>query len=159
MDSVAGINPGDLRRLITHILQEIGLYSEAAVALLLGTAAVESVNGRNIYQLAGGPARGIFQMEPTTEVDIWTNYLRYHGRLSGKITAVTGRHGPGPWLTWDLAYQIAMARVHYLRVPTYLPDPKDIAAQAIYWKIYYNTLDGAGHPTDYLHRTRRLIPA
>lgn len=150
----AGINPDHLRRLIITVLQAIDLHSEAAVALLLGTAAVESVHGRYIYQLAGGPARGIYQMEPATEQDIWGNYLKYRGNLAARITAVAGHPGPGPWLAWDLAYQTAMARVHYLRVPEQLPATDDRVAQAAYWKRHYNTRQGRGHVSDYLRANR-----
>ena len=152
-----GIHPVDLRRLIIEVLQALGLYSEAAVALLLGTAAQESACGRYLYQLADGPARGIYQMEPATEGDIWTNYLRYRPRLSARIANLTGHSGPGPWLAWDLAYQTAMTRVHYLRVPAWLPDPQDLEAQAIYWKLFYNTPSGKGRPAEYIKNFRKYI--
>ena len=152
-----GIHPADLRRLVSEVLHALDLYSEAALALLLGTAAQESGCGRRLYQLAGGPARGIYQMEPATEDDIWTNYLRYRPRLRAKITKLTGHSGPGPWLAWDLAYQTAMARVHYLRVPAYLPDPHDLDAQAHYYKIYYNTPAGKAQPADYIRHARQYL--
>ncbi len=154
-----GINHDDLRRLITDVLRGLGLYSPAALALLIGTAATESACGRRLYQLTGGPARGIYQMEPATEADIWLNYLRYRPSISGAIYHLIGHQGPGPWLTWDLAYQTAMARIHYRRIPDPLPSPDDIIAQACYWKTHYNTHDGRGHVTDYIHAARTILNA
>jgi hypothetical protein len=64
---------------------------------------------------------------------------------------VTGRTGPGPWLANDLAYQTAMTRIHYLRVPSPLPAPDDLPALADYWKRHYNTYRGSGHPSEFIH--------
>jgi hypothetical protein len=44
----------------------------------------------------------------------------------------------------NLAYAIVMARVHYLRVPSPLPDATDVPALAAYWKKHYNTHLGSG---------------
>ncbi len=133
-----------LAELIDVVLRGLGLWSESARALLLGTAAQESRLGTYLRQLGKGPALGIFQMEPATERDIWTNYLAYHPALAGKITEVTGVSGPGWQLHFNLAYQIAMARVHYLRVPRPLPAADDLGGLAAYWKKYYNTALGKG---------------
>lgn len=122
--------------------------SEEAVNLLLGTAAQESGMGHYIRQLGQGPARGIFQMEPATERDIWDNYLRFKQEIKQAVIDITGRSGPGPWLEWDLAYQIVMARLHYLRVKP--PIPSDLEGQARYWKQYYNTVAGSGTVAEYL---------
>ena len=145
-----GINPEDLRRLISDVLQRVGLYSPEAVSLLLGTAAVESGLGHRLYQLAGGPARGIYQMEPATEESLWRDFLAYRAPLRIKIHQVTGRSGPGPWLAWDLAYQTIMVRVKYLSIPEPLPGVDDIEGQARYWKLYYNTRKGKGSIQDYI---------
>ena len=60
------------RDIIEPVLSRLHAASPAARALLLGTAAQESAMGRYIRQLRGGPALGIFQMEPATHDDIWT---------------------------------------------------------------------------------------
>lgn len=133
-----------LSELIETVLTGLGLYSQAAMVLLLGTAAQESRLGTYIKQVGNGPALGIFQMEPATEQDIWRNYLDYHPELAEKIKAVTGVRGPGGQLYFNLAYQVAMARVHYLRVSAPLPPADDLPALARYWKKYYNTALGAG---------------
>lgn len=128
-------------------------YSPVANDLLMLTAATESHLGTYWRQL-GGPARGIFQMEPATEKDIWANFLTYKQPL---LKLVKDLLGPAnfnfPALQWNLAYQIAMARVHYFRVKAPLPSYKShvdsheaVFALADYWKEHYNTHLGKGTP-------------
>ena len=62
------------RLIIRPALKIIGLDFRAAEELLLGTALQES-RLTYLHQLGGGPALGLFQMEPGTHDDIWTNYL------------------------------------------------------------------------------------
>lgn len=56
--------------------EQFGKCTFDVVELLLLTCAAESAMGKYIMQV-GGPARGIFQMEPNTEKDIWENWLKY----------------------------------------------------------------------------------
>ena len=48
----------------------------------------------------------------------------------------------GDILTYNIAAQIAMCRLHYRRVPK--PLPGSLLEQAKYWKQYYNTAKGKG---------------
>lgn len=132
-----------LRDLITRVLEEAGLYSESAVELLMLTAATESKLGYYIKQIRG-PALGIFQMEPRTHDDIWDNYLHYKQELTYIISDYTSTRGEHFDLESNLAYQILMSRIHYLRVPDPLPDADDVEGLAAYWKDHYNTYLGAG---------------
>ena len=136
------MNVSQLRNLIIRVLTDLSMMSDSAVNLLLGTAAQES-HLKYIKQWKG-PALGLFQMEPETEHDIWNNYLIYHPKITDTIGKITGHYQPGPWLEWDLAYQIIMARLHYRRVKDPLPKSDDIKGMAEYWKIHYNTPLGAG---------------
>ncbi|WP_417518760.1 hypothetical protein [Marinobacter sp.] len=135
------IHPGQLREyVIRPVLTSLGLYSEAAVELLMLTAATESLCGKFVHQV-GGPALGIFQMEPRTHDDIWTHYLAYKPELAARVK----QHGRlAAQLPGNLYYACAMARVHYLRVPERLPSAADVDALARYWKAHYNTHLGAG---------------
>ncbi|MHB1227684.1 MAG: hypothetical protein ACYC0O_09190 [Desulfurivibrionaceae bacterium] len=145
------------RELISDVLQAIGLHTPAAVNLLLGTAAQESRFGTYLRQMGKGPALGVFQMEPATERDIWDNFLRYHPELVMAITAATGATGPGPNLRWNLAYQIAMARVHYLRKKPPMPAADDLLGLANYWKQHYNTMLGKGTVEEFMANYRRYV--
>jgi len=137
------------------VLTEADLYSAGSLALLMGTAKQES-NLEYIKQLGNGPALGLFQMEPNTERDIWSNYLIYRGNLQTKINQITNHTFAGPWLEWDIAYQILMCRIHYLRVKEPLPNSNDIQGLAEYWKKYYNTINGKGAVEEFIKNYNRL---
>lgn len=147
------IHPGQLREyIIRPVLNRIGLYSEAAEELLMLTAATESLCGEYIHQV-GGPALGIFQMEPRTHDDIWDNFLKYKPALASHVKAY-GRLAQQ--LPGDLYYACAMARVHYLRVSERLPSAMDVEGLAQYWKDHYNTHLGAGQPHEAASNYRRF---
>ena len=135
------INAWQLRELIGGVLIGADMHSKDAVELLMLTAAVESDCGTYIKQLSG-PARGIFQMEPKTEKDLWLNYLDYRPDKTEIIKRYDTSDKDDLW--WNLGYQILLCRVHYLRVPRKLPFRKDVNAMATYWKKHYNTHLGLG---------------
>lgn len=151
------INVDDMRRLVNAVTTSIGMQSPVATNLLLGTMAQES-NGHYLYQLGSGPARGLFQMEPDTEKDIWDNYIAYRPFIKEMITRLTGVTGPnGLQLTGNIVYQIIMARLHYRRVKEKFPAPNDIPAIGVYWKKYYNTVKGKGRVSEFIRNYNRYI--
>ena len=115
--------------------------------LMLGTALQES-KLTYLRQLGGGPALGLFQMEPQTHDDIWANWLAYRARIRIKMQRAFGRCEADDMIT-DMMYACCMARLHYRRVPDPLPPAYDIGAQASYWKEFYNTPVGHGTPAAY----------
>ena len=156
------MNADQLRELIRDTLHELEPeipYSEAAVELLMLTAAVESNLGEYVKQV-NGPARGIFQMEPTTALDIHTNWLVYNQDLLRKVNRFAGRIDPDLQARGDLVWQIVWARLHYRRIKAPLPEirympmsesglerkltPKSVSDLAQYWKKHYNTHLGKG---------------
>lgn len=151
----------DVEQLKTEIieptLKDAGVYSPEATQLLLGTAATESALGTYVRQIGGGPAQGIFQMEPDTEEDIWRHFLSHPKRKELREYAAKLSQGELAPLTTNLAYQTLMARLHYLRVSEPLPPLDDIPAQAQYWKKYYNTVFGKGTEADYIEKHYRFI--
>lgn len=145
------------KRLITLTLKEIGLFSDNAVELILGTFAQES-NFIYTRQQGGGPALGYGQMEPGTFNDIIMNYLRYRPELMGKIMQVSGVEAlEATDLAENKTLAICMARVHYLRVKEPLPSHKDIWAMGEYWKKYYNTPQGKGTVKAFVENYRRYV--
>jgi hypothetical protein len=143
------IEPSQFRNLIIQVLQELELeipFSTDAVELLMLTAAHESHLGSFIRQMHGGPARGVFQMEPATEQDIHENYLKYNKNLAHLIEGFRMKQTNISDLESNLAYQIAMTRVHYFRVKEALPtiEKDGVVGLASYWKKHYNTYQGAG---------------
>lgn len=124
------------------------LLSDSSVNLLLGTCAQESGFGTYLRQKGGGPALGVFQMEPAT-----FNWLR--DKYKGKY----------PWLAdcsadeleGDLCLSIIMARLRYAAVPTPLPAPNDIDALAVYWKMNYNSLAGKGTTEEFVENYNTYV--
>lgn len=143
----------DEKQLLEHViiptLTKIQSNSnESAQVLLLGTAMVES---RLVYlhQIGGGPALGIYQMEPATIVDIWDNYLKYRENLAGLIRPLMNEGmSKIEQIKGNLYYATAMARIHYRRVPKPLPQAADAVGMAAYHKEHYNTHLGATDPEE-----------
>lgn len=154
-----GILCKDLREaIIRPTLKKIGLWSEAAENLLLGTAAQESQMGRYLRQIGGGPGLGIFQVEPSTHDDIWDNYLIYRGPLLSAVTKLTVLQMPRTQqLVWNLLYATAIARVHYLRIKDPLPDANDVSALGCYWKNWYNTHLGKGTVEEFVKSYTAMV--
>lgn len=146
----------ELQDLITSTLQEIGLYSEAAVNLLLGTCAQESHLGTYRRQLGGGPALGIFQMEPATFRDICNCFLRYKPDLQDKIrlAADVDFFDPADLVNND-RLAVCFARIHYLRVKEAIPE--DLTGWAGYWKRHYNTVKGKGTEEEFIQNFKRFV--
>lgn len=137
------------RKEISQTLIDINLHSTNAVELLMGTCAQESAFGKYNRQLGGGPALGVFQMEPATFQDIIKNYLHYKQPLFSRILDVCGLY------VYDVnelvdnnRFAICMARVHYLRVKEALPGNLD--GWAHYWKQHYNTPKGRGTVEEFI---------
>ena len=141
-----------VRQTLEYLAPEIP-YSRAAEDLIVGTAMQES---RLTYlkQLGSGPALGLLQMEPATHHDIHDNYLAYRPDLDLKIIRLAARrwHGPVPpeEMIYNLAYAVAMTRVHYFRKSDPLPREGDVEAMALYWKEHYNSKLGKGTPEEFV---------
>ena len=152
-----------IRPVLKYLDAEIP-YSKAAENLLMGTCAQESKMGQWLVQLGDGPAKGIFQMEPTTLFDIYANFLKYKSDLRDVVNDLRGSrdfildHGTVEQddLTGNLYYAAAMCRVHYYRVPWPLPDD-DVEQLAHYWKNFYNTAEGKGEPEEFVKNYRLLV--
>jgi len=135
------MNGGQLRELIKGVLSNHNLDSDAAVELLMMTAAQESHCGRYIKQLGSGPALGIFQIEPATYNDLMENYLRYRPGLMDKVdNFFMDTQIPISYhLMGNIPFQILVARLQYYRFSEPLPDADDIMGLAKYYKKYWNT--------------------
>jgi hypothetical protein len=129
------IEKNQLRSLIKRVLQPHDLWSQEAEDLLMGTAAQESCLGKYIAQI-NGPAKGVFQMEPATETDLWDYIVRKD--LVDLIGIISGVFSPNPMhLEGNLIYQIIMARIFYRRIKEAIPE--GLVLQAKYYKKYWNT--------------------
>jgi hypothetical protein len=152
----------DARQLRIHVvrpvLQSVSLWSPAAEELVLGTAAQESDGFRYIKQLGGGPALGLWQIEPATSRDIWDHWLAHRPGLAELVAGyIAPGHGREDQLVWNLALGAAMCRVFYRRFSAPLPAADDVEGQAAYWKRLYNTHLGKGRPEEYVEHYQRYV--
>lgn len=143
--------------IVAPTLRALDMHSEAAVRLMVGTALVES--GLDyLRQIGGGPALGVFQIEPATARDVLFRYLAMREELrrrvmdwlcydplslthtlpSGGETQLERR------LKGDLHLGCVVARLKYWMDPRPLPDASDIPNLGGVWKDVYNTKAGAG---------------
>jgi hypothetical protein len=134
-----------------------GLASEQ---LVLGTGIQESLLVHR-RQLGGGPALGLFQMEPATHDDCWTNFLTFRSELAQNVarTLNTGEQLVAATMVSNDRYAAAMCRVRYLRAPAALPAANDLRSIAEYWKRHYNTPAGRGTPEEFLAKWPDFVNA
>ena len=145
-----------MRQLVTDTLKSLNLYSDEAVELMLGTAAQESAYGKYRRQLGNGPARGIFQMEPRTFLDIVINFLANKPDLKARIMKLANvdKLDPADLETNDVL-ATCMCRVHYFRVKE--PIPIDLQGWATYWKKHYNTVKGKGTDIEFMSNYKKYV--
>jgi len=140
-----GIDKSQLTMMIASVLKQQELYSENALAMLLATSAHESEFGTYMFQIGGGPARGLFGMEQATERSIWHNYLRYKRERKRAVVAITGVMSPHPYnndaLLYNMAYQICLARLYYLTAEEALPKADNPKEQMRYWATYWKRVN------------------
>lgn len=142
------INYVQLKDLIFRCLSRHGLYSQAASQLLLGTAAVESQFGTYIRQLGGGPALGIFQMEPKTYDWLCEKFKNHYPERCWYRAEV---------LEHDLWQAILFARLRYKVINAPLPEAGDVKAMADYHKKWYNTAAGKTKPQDFIDAYHKYV--
>lgn len=154
-----GIELRDLQTLIIRpVTISLGLGGANVEELLVLTAAQESGLGRSLDQNGGGPALGVWQMEPVTHDDIWGNFLAYRAELANKILTWTFSALPKPLqMIGNLYYACAMARVQYLRSPHAIPPVGDRQGQWQIYKIAYNTALGAATEAQFMENVKGVV--
>lgn len=142
------------QQLLDHIIKPTLKYmggnydSLDARMLLLSTAAIESNCGYYIKQV-GGPALGIWQMEPSTHQDINLNcdvLSDDDGEMCAKQSNLYMPYNlevDNPGLVNNPMYSCFMARLKYSMDPKRLPSYNDKHAIYDYYKRIYNTELGA----------------
>jgi hypothetical protein len=141
-----GVNLKQLKyEVVQPTLIALGLMSTAALNLVTGTALAESGAGY-LKQVGGGPALGLWQVEPATEQDIWKNFLAYRHDLCTKLHGLLAPGATTPQLVGNLLYGAAICRLKYLRAPEILPAAQDAAGMASFHKRIYNSALGAANP-------------
>jgi len=127
---------------VVPMLEQMGASTPAAIRLMMGTAAAES--GLKSLVQNGGPALGLWQMEPLVHDDIYENVLK-HRDTSLKLAVLNGGPQRADRMVYDLRYACAMARCHYLRHSSPLPNADDMYGLAVYWQKWYNSNGSLEH--------------
>ena len=158
MTTYTPYQPIILRQLIQSTLIPLGLYSSNAEELLLATCANESDFGTYREQggVSSGVAKGIFQMEGEDHDDIWKNYLTYHGDLAAKLHQLSATCTTNDMINND-PYAISMCRIHYLRAPGALPQVNDLNGIWNYYKLHYNTPQGAATQSVFFEKYNKFV--
>ncbi len=162
MTLLPGIRSEHFRhQIVIPVLTRLAMHSPHAENLMMGTAAIESRMGSALVQV-GGPAVGVFQMEPSTHDSLWDNYLHFL-----EVRSMDVRHmlrwsydipPPADLMITDLKYATAMARIKYWRSSFSWPeDPNDIEGLANIWKTHYNTSKGAGTVAKFVLRYKKYV--
>lgn len=144
-------------QVVRPALALVAMESPAAEALLMGTAAQESGMGRHLKQVGGGPALGVFQMEPATYRDIWENFLDHQPATLQRVREWWPTPPLPDRMITDLMLAAVMCRLHYRRVREPLPAAGDLPGLARYWKKHYNTSLGAGTEAEFIHNWHRHV--
>lgn len=155
------LDPGWWRRQVVRpALERVGLWSESAEVLLVGTALAESRLSW-LRQLGGGPALGPYQVEPATHRSLWADLLRYRLQLAVDVLELAGGTASDlPTYRWTALadrlqhhlvasthttsipqmwwYATAVARCRYLWDRNPLPPADDPEALAAYYVRVYN---------------------
>jgi len=141
-------------------LKRLDMYSEWAENLMVGTAAQES-NFRAFDQVTGpddvtlGPGYGLYQIEANTFEDI-NRYLKTRPDIRIKVLSLLA-----PWpedlhqLVGNLYYATAIARIKFWMRPESLPTSLEGIAE--YWKLWYNSIDGAGTPEQFIENYKFYV--
>jgi hypothetical protein len=155
-----------IRPTLTALAQAApGIDGPVAEALLLATAAQES-QFRHLHQI-GGPALGLWQMEPATHDDL-RGWMTAKVQLSHPPLCYKFMYHwppaayPAVRMVSDLCYACAMARVLYWRDPEPLPSllPKGRLAALALWPIYkrvWNTSGGKATEHEFALNYSRLV--
>lgn len=118
--------------------------SQYAEDLLMATAAQETHLGEYVHQ-EGGPAIGIYQMEPATIQGLFNDYIYpkkvYYTNILGRYTS--RGYDDLSQLHWNWGYATVLARLNYFRVPEALPAESNRDTLWYYYKKYWNTSLGA----------------
>ncbi len=146
--------------IIRPTLEYIGLWSQSAENLVLGTAIQESGGLRYIDQLTPGPgpAYGLYQLEKPTHDDIWTRYLPQHPELLDKVDdllSIWPTHIEQ--LRTNIQYATAMCRIFYYRFPDKLPAADDIEGLGKLYKLRYNTYKGKASVEEFVANYKKYV--
>lgn len=155
-----GLDPREVRDFIVRPVLGILQLPSPLVSerLVMGTAAQESGFGH--IKQAGGPALGLWQMEPATFNDLFYGYLRHTKvaslRLRLQGCMIDGME-PVDQLKGNLYFSAAMCRIHYYAKPFTMSANASAAELAAIWKKWYNSMLGTGTEAQFIANYAKYV--
>lgn len=142
---------GDFQsKMINPVLVKLNLYSPSSSNLLMGTAIQETMIGRL--------SKNIFQISLDTAQDVNKYYLAKNPILKAEVNAYYNSRRSLNWnLENNVDYEIAMARLIYLKTNKPLPSATDLSGLGKFWKVNYNTYLGKGTAREYVVNYQEYI--
>ncbi len=122
-------------QIIGPTLKYLGIDSNVAEELLLGTAALES----QLNPLHKNAERlGIYQITPRQHRQIWDEYLAFKPDLASRVRGLASQHrflqDPDSELSWNLSYATAIAWLMYQREDIVLPTNNEADQLGLLWR-------------------------
>ena len=158
--------PELIETVIVPTLNELGMSN--GTNLLLGTAAQESRMGKYLVQIGGGPALGIWQVEPNTNAlvlnwlmenkpDLFTTVRLIRNRTAPPANVIVSADTNKAALQYNHCYCCAIARCLYFSIASPLPAENDVEGMAHYWKIHYNSIKGKGTVEEFIANYKKYV--
>lgn len=157
-----GICASELRHYVVRpTLKHMGMWSQTAENLLLGTAARESGLGFHLKQ-ANTQALGIYQISPKMHRNIWDHFLATKSDLSSLVRGLASQREflshPHHELATNLAYATAIAWLIYWRtgIDFKAIDSKEIKSLGKVWQKNFHSRC-PGTVESFMHSYQELI--
>ncbi|WP_372749247.1 hypothetical protein [Litorivivens sp.] len=159
------MNVSELReQIIGPTLKYLGIHSNVAEELLLGTAALES-QLNPLHKDADGV--GIYRITPKQHRQIWDDYLAFKPDLASRVRGLASQHrflqDPDTELSWNLSYATAIAWLIYQREEIVLPTPAEADQLGALWRKCFghrtNARKSEKHFNGWLQEYRRSLVA
>jgi hypothetical protein len=140
-------------------LSALNIRSPHIVELLVFTCAVESAGGTYVKQVKG-PALGIYQIEPKTFTDLWTNYILRKPDIVNMLSLhFSINRIPQPE---EVIHDLRLATICtalYYQYKRAIPIDSNIDTLWNLYKKYYNTDLGAAEEVQSIKAYKKFIKA
>jgi hypothetical protein len=153
----------EVRQSVIRAQTVLNLPGQFRQNLAIGTAAHESMGFKFRMQQGGGPAMGLWQIEPNTHKDLYANYLNARPSVRTRLISLLDEPEAdklGQLITND-AYAAGVCLLIYYRSPAKTSDvdcdPNDVSLLAKIWKQHYNTPLGKGTERKFMDDYLRYV--
>ena len=145
--------------ILTPCLEALQIREPGYKELLVFTCANESAGGTYVKQINGN-ALGIYQIEPNSFSDLWTNYILRKPDVLNLLSLNLGVHRfPAPIdIMSNLLLASALCVLFYKWKKAPIPELSESTLWSIY-KEYYNTSEGKAEEQTALKAYRKFIRA